>query len=531
LEWFSKLLWLRERPWIGYMVAVFGSVPELLLRLGCAKSLAGVPFVTFHPVIFIAALIGGLGAGLTAIAVSAVLADFFILPPLNAFSLGWVDGWVPLLSFIGVDCVIVVLLALAMATIIRLFDAGTALRARTAELEAQFAERSLLLRQTEEQLRQAQKMEAVGQLTGGLAHDFNNFLTGIKGSVELLRLRISQGRFGELDRYLTAAETASDRAAAVTHRLLAFSRRQTLDPKATDINGLIAGMEELISRTVGPAIAVKVLPAAEQSTALVDPNQLESALLNLCINAKDALPEGGRITIETTHRWLDGEMASALGLGAGAYILVSVRDNGSGMPAEVVERAFDPFFTTKPLGQGTGLGLSMTYGFARQSGGNVRIASEPNQGTTVTLYLPRADGGPGDAGVEAAKPDWSGKPSETVLVVDDEPYVRMLVAETLAEMGYRILEAEEGMAALQILRSNVPVDLLITDMGLPGGINGRQVADGGRALRPGLRVLFITGYAENALSNDGRLEAGMQLLTKPFSMEVLATRVRELTRA
>ncbi len=537
VDWFAKIVWLRERQWIGYLIAVFGSLPELWLHLALVKNLAGVTFLTFHPVIFLAPIIAGFGAGLAAIVVSAALAEFFILSPGHGFLLVGLHGWLPVISFVGTNSVIVALLALAMETIIRLWNAGNALRGRTEALERQFAARNLLLQKTEEQLRRAQKMEAVGQLTGGLAHDFNNILTAIKGSMELLRRRIGQRRFDELDRYLSAAEAASDRAAALTNRLLAFSRRQTLDPKRTDINRLIADMEALINRTIGPEITVEVVTPGLSATALVDPNQLESALLNLCINAKDAMPDGGRISIATSDLWLDDEAAAKLELTPGSYILLSVRDNGYGMTAEIVERAFDPFFTTKPLGQGTGLGLSMTYGFARQSGGNLRIASEPGLGTTVTIYLPRADrrsnGEAPDIPDEGARKmvasgDRFMKKNETVLVVDDEPGVRMLVVETLDDMGYRILDAEEGAGALKILRSNVPIDLLITDVGLPGAINGRQLADAAREIRPGLNVIFITGYAENVLASKGQLEAGMQVLTKPFSMEALASRVQDV---
>ena len=474
-------------------------------------------------------LIAGTGAGLCAVATSAILAHFYILTPAAHFLAPWPHQWVPIIAFIATNSVVVIVLGLAMAIIVRLWRAGNALKSRADQLEQQFSERTLLLEKTEERLRQAQKMEAVGQLTGGLAHDFNNIMTAIKGSIELLRLRVGQGRLDDLDRYLSAAEAASDRAAAVTNRLLAFSRQQTLDPKPTDITRLIISMEELIRHTVGPAIALKVLATTETSIALVDPSQLESALLNLCINARDALPDGGRITIETTNRWLDPSAAADHELAPGPYILLCVRDNGAGMPAEILERAFDPFFTTKPLGQGTGLGLSMTYGFARQSGGNARIASEPNQGTTVTLYLPRTGE---DAEPEIPAADMSGvavsRTAETVLVVDDEPIVRMLVVETLEEMGYQIFEAGEGMSALKILRSDTNIDLLITDVGLPGGMNGRQIADAARSIRPGLRVIFITGYAENALASKSQLEPGMQVLTKPFAMETLASRVKEL---
>ena len=404
-----------------------------------------------------------------------------------------------------------------------------ALRNLAAELERRVEERTRELMAAEEALRQSQKMEAVGQLTGGLAHDFNNLLTGISGSLQLMQTRLSQGRVNELDRYITAADGAARRAASLTHRLLAFSRRQTLDPKPTKINRLIAGLEELIRRTVGPGIQVEVVGAAGLWTALVDRNQLENALLNLCINARDAMPEGGRITIETANKWLDERAARERELSPGQYISLCVTDTGTGMTPEVIKRAFDPFFTTKPLGQGTGLGLSMIYGFARQSGGQVRIYSEVGKGTTMCLYLPRHQGRDEDAQIAH---EWEVAPSategQTVLVVDDEPTVRMLVSEVLQELGYTAIEVADGSTGLQVLRSDQRIDLLITDVGLPGGINGRQVADGAREVRPDLKVLFITGYAENAVVGNGHLEPGMQVLAKPFPMEALATRIRDL---
>ncbi len=386
-----------------------------------------------------------------------------------------------------------------------------------------------VLLRTEEQLRQSQKMEAVGQLTGGLAHDFNNLLTGITGSLELLQARVAQGRVGSLERYISAARGAADRAAAVTHRLLAFSRRQTLDPKPTDMNRLVRDMVDLIRRTVGPAITVQIVGEPELPPVLIDPNQLENALLNLCINARDAMPNGGRLRIETHHRTLDCHAAQELEIPAGEYLTLCVTDNGTGMTPEVIARAFDPFFTTKPLGEGTGLGLSMIYGFARQSGGQAHIASRPGQGTTVCLYLPPHAGRP----VEEEPPlDPAEAPlaqqGETVLVVDDEPTVRMLVTEVLEELGYTPIEAADGAGGLHILRSNTRIDLLVTDVGLPGGMNGRQMAEAGRALRPGLKVLFITGYADNAVLGHDHLAEGMQVMVKPFSMELLATRVREI---
>ncbi|PPS47213.1 hybrid sensor histidine kinase/response regulator [Pseudomonas syringae] len=385
------------------------------------------------------------------------------------------------------------------------------------------------LSQAEEALRQSQKMEAVGQLTGGIAHDFNNLLTGITGSLELLKTRVSQGRFNELDRYLGAAQDASKRAASLTHRLLAFSRRQTLDPKPVDINRLVIGMEELIRRTVGPHITLEVVTSVGLWSTFIDAPQLENALLNLCINARDAMPRGGRITIETANRWIDERGSQGRDLIPGQYLSLCVSDTGTGMSPEVINRVFDPFFTTKPLGQGTGLGLSMVYGFVRQSGGQVRIYSEPGQGTNMCLYLPRHYLGAPEE-IEAADSCGSApaQTERTVMIVDDEPTIRMLVAEVLEDQGYIPIEAGEGASALKVLESDARIDLLVTDVGLPGGMNGRQLADAARIIRPDLKVLFITGYAENAIIGNGHLDPGMWVLTKPFTMEAFASRIYEM---
>ncbi|MFC3123804.1 PAS domain S-box protein [Pseudoroseomonas globiformis] len=385
------------------------------------------------------------------------------------------------------------------------------------------------LRRTEEALRQSQKMEAVGQLTGGLAHDFNNLLTGITGSLEILGIRLAQGRFKDADRYVLAAEGAAKRAATLTHRLLAFSRQQTLDPRPVDANRLVAGMEELIRRTVGPAITIEIVAAAGLWATLVDPNQLENALLNLAINARDAMPAGGRLTIETANTWIDHRSARDRDMAPGQYIAICVTDTGTGMPPEIAARAFEPFFTTKPIGQGTGLGLSMIYGFVRQSGGQVRIYSEVGQGTTMRLYLPRHLGAVEhqDEPPDLAEAPRAG-PGETVLVVDDEPTIRMLVTEVLEELGYAAIEAVDGTTGLEVLRSASRIDLLVTDVGLPGGMSGRQMADLARLHRPGLKVLFITGYAENAVLGNGHMAPGMHVMTKPFAMEALASRIKEL---
>ena len=404
-----------------------------------------------------------------------------------------------------------------------------ALRQMNETLEIRVAERTADLIAAQEALRQSQKMEAVGQLTGGLAHDFNNLLTGISGSLELMQTRISQGRVTDVERYIGAAQSAAKRAAALTHRLLAFSRRQTLTPKPTDVRQLVMGMQDLIQRTVGPAIEIECVNAAGLWPSLIDASQLENAILNLCINSRDAMPDGGKITIETANRWMDQRGAQQRGLDPGQYISLCVSDTGTGMPPDVVSKAFDPFFTTKPIGEGTGLGLSMIYGFAKQSGGSVAIYSEEGDGTMVCVYLPRHLGA-ADIDDEMAVVDAvpRAEDGETVLVVDDEPTVRMLVAEVLTDLGYTAIEAVDGPSGLKIINSDLRIDLLITDVGLPGGLNGRQVADAARGVRPELKVLFITGYAENAVLSHGHLDSGMHVLTKPFAMEVLATRIREL---
>ncbi|CAN7677480.1 PAS domain S-box protein [Rhizobium sp. LjRoot98] len=392
------------------------------------------------------------------------------------------------------------------------------------QVEAEIAKRA----EAEEALRQAQKMEAVGQLTGGIAHDFNNLLAGISGSLEVIERRLSQGRSDGIDRFIRGAQTSAQRAAALTQRLLAFSRRQTLDPKPTDVNRLVFGMEDLITRTVGPAIKVEVVGAAGLWTTKVDTAQLESALLNLAINARDAMPGGGKLTIETANKWLDNRAGRERDLPPGQYISVCVTDTGTGIPKDIADRIFDPFFTTKPIGQGTGLGLSMIHGFVRQSGGQIRVYSEPGHGTTMCLYLPRYTGEIADDAEAVDTPIPEMGAGETVLVIDDEPTVRMLIVEVLEEAGYVALEAEDGPSGLKILQSDARIDLLITDVGLPGGLNGRQVADAARLTRPDLKVLFVTGFAENAAVGNGHLEPGMEVITKPFVMTELANKVTDM---
>ncbi|MGX7925841.1 PAS domain-containing protein [Tsuneonella sp. HG094] len=379
-------------------------------------------------------------------------------------------------------------------------------------------------------LRQSQKMEAVGQLTGGLAHDFNNLLAGIQGSLEMIGTRLAQGRSSEAEKYLSAAQGATRRAAALTHRLLAFARRQTLDPKPLVINDLLPDMVELISRTVGPQIRVESIAAAGLWATMVDANQLENAILNLAINGRDAMPDGGQLTIETANKWIDASTAAQRDLEEGQYVTVCVSDTGSGIAADVIDKVFDPFFTTKPIGEGTGLGLSMVYGFARQSNGQVRIYSEVDQGTMVCLYLPRHHGAaevPVSQSVDASSAE-TRSDGRRILVIDDEVLIRMLVVDALDDMGVATAEAGSGPEGLAVLEQMDRIDLLITDVGLPGGLNGRQVADRARELRPGLKVLFITGYAENAALNHGHIGPGTRVLTKPFSVRDLVAKVESL---
>jgi signal transduction histidine kinase/CheY-like chemotaxis protein len=402
-----------------------------------------------------------------------------------------------------------------------------------ARLQAEAQERE----RVEETLRQSQKMEAIGQLTGGIAHDFNNLLQSISGSLEVAGIRVDQGRTTDLGRYIKTAMASVDRAAALTHRLLAFSRRQTLDPRPTDINRLVGGMVELFDHTVGPGIQIETRLVADPWRTLCDPNQLENVLLNLVINARDAMPDGGLIVIETKNIRLPDVSGSfreqmSRNVPAGEYLTLAVTDTGTGMTPDVASRAFDPFFTTKPLGRGTGLGLSMIYGFVRQSGGQVRLLSQEGQGTTVRTYLPRYRGASDD---EEEIDVCSGLPIATrefvILLVDDESAIRSLLVELLSDLGYKTIDTVDGQSGLHILESGTHIDLLLTDVGLPGGMNGRQLADAARRRLPDLKVLFMTGYADGVAVGNGQMERGMQVITKPFKVDALATKILEMVTA
>lgn len=397
-----------------------------------------------------------------------------------------------------------------------------------ATLEQQVRERTEQLRSQEEELRQAQKMEVVGQLTGGVAHDFNNLLQVIVGNLETLQRNLAP-EAGRLRRATDNAMSGARRAATLTQRLLAFSRRQPLEPKPIRVNDLVTGMSELLFRSLGETIAVETVLTAGVWRTEADPNQLESALLNLAVNARDAMTAGGKLTIETANSHIDiGYAATQAEVAPGQYVLISVSDTGVGMDKATIARVFEPFFTTKEPGKGTGLGLSQVYGFVKQSGGHVKVYSEPGQGTTVKIYLPRL---PGESAQDEAVADViipEGTPAETILVIEDDDDVRAHSVEILRELGYRVVEAHDGPSGLRLLERQPKVDLLFTDIVLPGGSTGAQTAAQAQKLRPGLKVLFTTGYARNAIVHHGRLDAGVQLITKPFGYAELAAKVRDV---
>jgi signal transduction histidine kinase/ActR/RegA family two-component response regulator len=398
---------------------------------------------------------------------------------------------------------------------------------RTHELVEEMAKRE----QAEDTLRQAQKMEAIGQLTGGIAHDFNNMLAVVLGNLDLAKRRLARG-VTAIDQYLNGAQEGARRAAALTQRLLAFARQQPLAPEPIDANKLVAGMSEMLHRTLGETIRIETVLAAGLWRVHADPNQLENTILNLAVNGRDAMPEGGKLTIETANAYLDERYAAEhAGVPPGQYVQLAVTDTGTGMTGEVAARAFDPFFTTKKSGVGTGLGLSQVYGFVKQSGGHVKIYSEPGQGSTIKIYLPRYFGAV-DAvqpvSAPAALPTSDG--SVAILVVEDEEGVRRYSSDALRDLGYRVLEADNARTALEILDAEPDIAILFTDVVMPE-MNGRRLAEAALERRPALKILFTTGYTRNAIVHNGMLDPGVNLLTKPFSLEELARKVAELARA
>ena len=524
---YNLLLRLRKRVWAGYSIAVCTCLLALAIRLAIGRLLPA-PFFTFIPAVIISTLVGGFGPGLLCSALAAAMVAYF-LHPLASFGIYWPSPLMMILVFLVVSALIIILTDLTVRASIRLGRATEQLRTANEELESHIAARTAELLEAEGKLRQAQKMEAMGHLTGGIAHDFSNLLISMMGSLDMLQLRLREGRVDELERHIAAARRSASRATRLTHRLLDFSRNHPLAPSVTSINLLIEDMEELIAQTITPGIARKLEPAPDLHNTLVDPNQLEHALLNLCINASDAMPQGGTLTIATGNLTLSQPQAEAFELPPGDYATLAVTDTGTGMPPDVLARAFHPFFTTKPAGKGTGLGLSMLYGFARQSGGHVTIQSTPGTGTMVKLYLPRHDGAAEplpsmDTALPAAPPQ---RACGCILVVDDEAGIRDLVAEVLRDQGYTIEQAGDGRSALEFLGGGQPVNLLITDIRLPG-MCGHELAAAARTLCPSLKVLFLTGYADSAVMRTESLLRGTRVLTKPFAMAALPPLVAEM---
>jgi signal transduction histidine kinase len=407
-------------------------------------------------------------------------------------------------------------------------DAAALERAHLAEVDAnaRLRQEAAERESAESQVRQLQKMEAVGQLTGGIAHDFNNMLAVIIGNIELARRHSDDA--ARLDRRLLAAQDASVRAATLTKRLLAFSRRQALEPRSIDVNGLVSGMSDMLLRTLGETVRIETVLSGGLWRTFADPAQVESAVLNLVVNGRDAMPEGGRLTIETANAYLDDDYAARHPeAAAGQYVMVSVTDTGHGMSPEVAAQAFEPFFTTKGPGLGTGLGLSQIYGFAKQTGGHARIYSEPGAGTSVKLYLPRdyAVGRAEPVETALAEPT-PGSPDRLIVVVEDEDSLRRVSVESLRSLGYTVRHAPDGEAALRLIEELGSVDLLFTDIVMPG-MTGRQLADAAAQLRPDLKVLYTTGYTRNAVVHNGVVDPGVALLPKPFTVEQLAAKVAQ----
>ncbi|ABD86784.1 response regulator [Rhodopseudomonas palustris] len=442
--------------------------------------------------------------------------------------------WIPIYELEGIIKALTAIASLVTAAMLwPLLPKLLAVPSPSQLREAQHAlhMETLQRREAEDMLRQSQKMEAVGQLTGGVAHDFNNLLTIIIGNLEIAQRdlgKLRDGVDGRLRRLIGGAMSGAQRAATLTSRLLAFARRQPLDPKACNLDQLLKGMAGFFRSTLGETIDLEYVGTAGLWQAEIDASHFETAMLNLVVNARDAMPDGGKLTIETSNVFLDEDYARRHAeVAAGQYVQVAVTDTGVGMTADIVARAFEPFFTTKDVGQGTGLGLSQVYGFVKQSNGHIKIYSEVGQGTTIKLYLPRlhatsaAEQGPDDIQVGAAR-------AEQILVVEDDPEVRDYVVEVLEDLDYRVFQAADAGAALGIIgKLDGGLDLLLTDVVLPG-MNGRELADQLRQQRPDLKVLFMTGYSRNAIVHQGRLDVGVDLIQKPLSQAALAAKIRSI---
>ena len=537
MNFFAAAAVIRSRPWIGYPLAVGLSLAALWIRFAAGDLLVGFPFLTFFSAVVLSAFLGGLGPGVLAAVLGGLLSNYFLIPPEGDLRLTWPSGVIGMGFYVFTVTVIVGLIQGMIWASERQRASDEALRRLNAELEARVAERTAALTNemaertaAEAQLRQMQKMESIGQLTGGIAHDFNNMLAIVIGSLDLARRRLSGAEHPQVSQCLNNAREGAQRAAVLTARLLAFSRQQPLAPQLLDPNKLVGGMSELLRRTLGENIHVETVLAGGLWRTFADPAQLESAIINLAINARDAMPTGGKLTIETANSDLDERYARAHAeVEPGQYVLISVSDTGTGMAPEVVERAFDPFYTTKGAGKGTGLGLSQVFGYVKQSGGHVKIYSEIGRGTTVKVYLPRQLGAASttlaDEAEKAALP--LGTPDTIVLVVEDEEPVRHMTVDALRELGYTVVQASDGKEALQHLQLQPRVDVMFTDIVMPD-MTGRELVDQARKSRPDLKVLYTTGYTRNAIVHNGVLDRDVAFLPKPFTLEQLAAKIRDV---
>lgn len=535
--------WIRQRHWLAYSIAALLAFIAFGIRHWLGNTFVGFPFITFIPAFLIAGYLGGTGPGLVCAASSTGLAWYFLLEPRRSFELAGPSGPIAVAVFLF-NATLIVLVVSGMNKAYRRLLVVEEERSRlNAELEDRVAERAHQLlsannalvaeiearRQAEARAAQMERLEAIGRLTGGVAHDFNNMLAVILGNLDLALKKLGRGNT-DIVRHLDGALDGATRSATLTRRLLAFARRQPLEPVITDANRLIVDMSDLLTRTLGERVSIEHQLAEELWPIRVDPGQLENAILNLAVNARDAMPAGGSVRISTANVRHTADAASDLELAAGEYVVLSVADTGTGMSEEVAARAFEPFFTTKPNGLGTGLGLSQIYGFTRQSGGVTQIETATANGTTISLYFPRAAGAnvtPSGTPerMEAALPLARG--SERILVVEDDDRVRDAVTEILSELGYQLRSASDGKAALDIIQRGAPFDLILSDVVMPN-MNGPALAKAARAIVPEVPILFMTGYEANTILKNGEVDKSIELINKPFRQDQLARRIRSI---